>query len=53
MPHRKQMRAADPKEPAGPPQGDQRSGGSTQTTTMARAPSYRGARVRQILAFSA
>ena len=25
--------AADPKEPAGPPQGDQRSGGSTQTTT--------------------
>ncbi|EJV6888302.1 LPXTG cell wall anchor domain-containing protein [Enterococcus faecalis] len=24
--------AADPKEPAGPPQGDQRSGGSTQTT---------------------
>ncbi|MFF2970351.1 LPXTG cell wall anchor domain-containing protein [Enterococcus faecalis] len=25
--------AADPKGPAGPPQGDQRSGGSTQTTT--------------------
>ena len=25
--------AADPKEPAGPLQGDQRSGGSTQTTT--------------------
>ncbi|EGO8125536.1 LPXTG cell wall anchor domain-containing protein [Enterococcus faecalis] len=25
--------ATDPKEPAGPPQGDQRSGGSTQTTT--------------------
>ena len=25
--------AADPKEPDGPPQGDQRSGGSTQTTT--------------------
>ena len=25
--------AADPKEPAGPPKGDQRSGGSTQTTT--------------------
>ncbi|MGH2236578.1 LPXTG cell wall anchor domain-containing protein, partial [Enterococcus faecalis] len=24
--------AADPKEPAGPPQADQRSGGSTQTT---------------------
>ena len=25
--------AADSKEPTGPPQGDQRSGGSTQTTT--------------------
>ncbi|MGH2152828.1 LPXTG cell wall anchor domain-containing protein, partial [Enterococcus faecalis] len=25
--------AADPKQPAGPPKGDQRSGGSTQTTT--------------------
>ncbi|WP_270281635.1 LPXTG cell wall anchor domain-containing protein [Enterococcus faecalis] len=29
--------AADPKEPAGPPQGDQRSGGSTQTTTKSQA----------------
>ena len=29
--------AADPKEPAGPPQGDQRSGGSTQTTQLARS----------------
>ncbi len=34
--------AADSKEPTGPPQGDQRSGGSTQTTTTgSRAPSYR------------
>ena len=33
--------AADPKEPAGPLQGDQRSGGSTQTTTAGSQPSYR------------
>ena len=33
--------AADSKEPTGPPQGDQRSGGSTQTTTTGSRPSYR------------
>ena len=43
--------AADPKEPAGPPQGDQRSGGSTQTTTTGSQLPRTGARVRQILAF--
>ena len=45
--------AADPKEPAGPPKGDQRSGGSTQTTTTGSQLPRTGARVRQILAFSA
>ena len=43
--------AADPKEPAGPLQGDQRSGGSTQTTTAGSCSLVQGARVRQILAF--